>query len=386
MKSLCFFMICFCAYIALGGDILVQTIKVSSISPLLTLEFWDYEAEDGDWVRIVVDGNPYREFELKNFHKSVTIPILFSEKKEIFVNVIGVKSGNGPVTYAVQATGLGSSLSVYKNYADVGAGNSYRIVKTTDDLFSKVANFIGLMPDEDFESSDDLVKKEKIANLLNDKLIRLPDSLNIPQIKSNMIRIDPAFLDQINEDVMMAYDVDANQFIFRSDISDPSIFSRISDGFLSFCSIFDSSITSGLDDQDSDVVHELSHYVQDVLNTRNSEKYLRMNSQDTDSLIVAEGFAVIMSVRYGAGKGSVLVNHKGKKLFDGDGITYIQAAENYIKRIGRKEYINANEVGNILKALQNVEKEGTGSWRPANQVYEELQKISGFSLLYGLEK
>lgn len=386
MKSLCFFMICFCAYIALGGDILVQTIKVSSISPLLTLEFWDYEAEDGDWVRIVVDGNPYREFELKNFHKSVTIPILFSEKKEIFVNVIGVKSGNGPVTYAVQATGLGSSLSVYKNYADVGAGNSYRIVKTTDDLFSKVANFIGLMPDEDFESSDDLVKKEKIANLLNDKLIRLPDSLNIPQIKSNMIRIDPAFLDQINEDAMMAYDVDANQFIFRSDISDPSIFSRISDGFLSFCSIFDSSITSGLDDQDSDVVHELSHYVQDVLNTRNSEKYLRMNSQDTDSLIVAEGFAVIMSVRYGAGKGSVLVNHKGKKLFDGDGITYIQAAENYIKRIGRKEYINANEVGNILKALQNVEKEGTGSWRPANQVYEELQKISGFSLLYGLEK
>lgn len=383
MKLLYFFAICFCVQFAFAN---VQTLQVSSASPFLTLEFWDYEAEDGDWVRIVVDGNPYREFELKNFHKSVTIPILFSEKKEIFVNVIGVKSGSGPVTYAVQATGLGSSLSVYKNYADVGAGNSYRIVKTTDDLFSKGANFIGLMPDEDFESSDDLVKKEKIANLLNDKLIRLPDSLNIPQIKSNMIRIDPAFLDQINEDAMMAYDVDANQFIFRSDISDPSIFSRISDGFLSFCSIFDSSITSGLDDQDSDVVHELSHYVQDVLNTRNSEKYLRMNSQDTDSLIVAEGFAVIMSVRYGAGKGSVLVNHKGKKLFDGDGITYIQAAENYIKRIGRKEYINANEVGNILKALQNVEKEGTGSWRPANQVYEELQKISGFSLLYGLEK
>lgn len=125
-----------------GGGIGVQTIKVSSVSPLLTLKFWDYEAEDGDWVRIVVDGVTYREFELKNAPKTVSVPILFSDKDEVFVNVIGTRSGNGPVTYAVQATGLGSSMEVYKNYANVGSGNSYRIVKTKDDIFSVGVGFI----------------------------------------------------------------------------------------------------------------------------------------------------------------------------------------------------------------------------------------------------
>lgn len=125
-----------------GGGIRVQTIKVSSVSPFLTLKFWDYEAEDGDWVRIVVDGETYREFELKNAPKTVSIPILFSDKDEVLVNVIGTKSGNGPVTYAVQATGLGSSVEVYKNYADVGSGNSYRIVKTKDDIFSVGVGYV----------------------------------------------------------------------------------------------------------------------------------------------------------------------------------------------------------------------------------------------------
>ena len=125
-----------------GGDSREQTIKVSSVSPFLTLKFWDYEAEDGDWVRIVVDGETYREFELKNAPKTVSIPILFSDNDEVFVNVIGTQSGNGPVTYAVQATGLGSSVEVYKNYADVGTGNSYRIVKTKDDIFSVGVSFI----------------------------------------------------------------------------------------------------------------------------------------------------------------------------------------------------------------------------------------------------
>lgn len=140
---LCFVML---TPIALFADnsrgIGAQMINVSSVSPLLTLKFWDYEAEDGDWVRIVVDGETYREFELKNAPKTVSIPILFSDKDEVLVNVIGTKSGNGPVTYAVQATGLGSSVEVYKNYADVGSGNSYRIVKTKDDIFSVGVSFI----------------------------------------------------------------------------------------------------------------------------------------------------------------------------------------------------------------------------------------------------
>lgn len=144
LLALCFTMLIPIALFAddNGGGIRVQTIKVSSVSPFLTLKFWDYEAEDGDWVRIVVDGETYREFELKNAPKTVSIPILFSDKDEVLVNVIGTKSGNGPVTYAVQATGLGSSVEVYKNYADVGSGNSYRIVKTKDDIFSVGVNFL----------------------------------------------------------------------------------------------------------------------------------------------------------------------------------------------------------------------------------------------------
>lgn len=162
-----------------GGGIAVQTIKVSSVSPLLTLKFWDYEAEDGDWVRIVVDGEVYQEFELKNAPKTITIPILFSDQDEVFVNVIGTRSGNGPVTYAVQATGLGSTTEVYKNYTDVGSGNSYRIIKTKDDIFSTGVNFIaGLfgMESESYRPEDDdvgIIVAKKYFSELSDACVQV---------------------------------------------------------------------------------------------------------------------------------------------------------------------------------------------------------------------
>lgn len=149
-----------------GGGVGVQTIKVSSVSPLLTLKFWDYDAEDGDWVRIDVNGEKYREFELMHTPKTVSIPILFSDSDEVFVNVVGTQSGSGPVTYAVQATGLGSSTEVYKNSANVGLGNSYRIIKTKDDIFSIGVGFLGRLFGMD---------EEKNLGLSEAQLTNLPE-------------------------------------------------------------------------------------------------------------------------------------------------------------------------------------------------------------------
>lgn len=184
MRRIMMWTLCWTLPIALcadgnGGGIGVQTIKVSSVSPLLMLKFWDYEAEDGDWVRIVVDGETYREFELKNAPKTVAVPILFSDKDEVFVNVIGTRSGNGPVTYAVQATGLGSSMEVYKNYANVGSGNSYRIVKTKDDIFSVgvgyVAGLFGTgLPKRSALSEEQKEKLQEELQQVDEALSELP--------------------------------------------------------------------------------------------------------------------------------------------------------------------------------------------------------------------
>lgn len=376
-----------------GGGIRVQTIKVSSVSPFLTLKFWDYEAEDGDWVRIVVDGETYREFELKNAPKTVSIPILFSDKDEVLVNVIGTKSGNGPVTYAVQATGLGSSVEVYKNYADVGAGNSYRIVKTKDDIFSVGVAFLrGLLEDDENEQ-----KKEQVAAFFNERLNRLPSSLGLPEITPDMVVIDPSRLDikdesgkVIDDSKEMAYDVDNNQFIVRSDISAPSVFDRLGDLSCKFFSIFLPTY-SNMDRQDSAVMHELAHYAQATLAKRDKEAYHEMNAYDAESSILAEGFAVITSLRYGQEKGGVLNDHwravilkPNNQPIEGEP-TYLVAAAKYIYQLGEKGAIDKREAREIADEIKEIESDGLWS-ADGKPVYERVKNISMENLLKGIMK
>ena len=330
MKLLYFFAICFCVQFAFAN---VQTLQVSSASPFLTLEFWDYEDEDCDWVRIVVDGNPYREFELKNSHKSVIIPILFSEKKEIFVNVIGIKSGSGPVTYAVQATGIGSSLSVYKNYADVGAGNSYRIVKTSDDFFSKIANFTGLL------SVDDLAKRTNVAEYFNEILDekmrdKLPNGNKLPRITPDMIVIDPSKL-QGNEE--MKYDADNNLFIVKDDIP----FSwwewdSLVDWTADLPFVNDRDVTE-VKYREKNMLHELGHFYQDKMAEMFPNDFL---PPTIDDIVRAEGFAVLESARLSEDWLTLAEHDLPDAKIDNE-VSYLEATARYVESLPTE---NDNEI------------------------------------------
>lgn len=274
---LCFVML---TPIALFADnsrgIGVQTINVSSVSPLLTLKFWDYEAEDGDWVRIVVDGETYHEFELKNAPKTVSIPILFSDKDEVLVNVIGTKSGNGPVTYAVQATGLGSSVEVYKNYADVGSGNSYRIVKTKDDIFSVGVRFLARLfgIGEEGKSEEgpeyEMNPREIAARRFNDLLSLFPNASSVPRITPDMIKIDPESGPEMAWKPLSV--AGGGKFIIRNekDIYDDS------DKLVRY-----------------NFAHELAHYYHDHMFSDDDD----YRSLDLNDKTTAEGFAVLMGIK-----------------------------------------------------------------------------------------
>lgn len=345
-----------------GGGIRVQTIKVSSVSPFLTLKFWDYEAEDGDWVRIVVDGETYREFELKNAPKTVSIPILFSDNDEVFVNVIGTQSGNGPVTYAVQATGLGSSVEVYKNYADVGTGNSYRIVKTKDDIFSVGVSYVaGLfgMGEERDEEEYMRQQRENVASFLNECLSAFPNAESLPIITADMIKIDPSAF-KGNEE--MKYDADLNQFILKKDISDFSFgnhFEEFWGKWLLNPIPQMSSKHTYIDSIKNQGCHELSHYVQDKLSEKNSDQYMKMSLHGSESdrasqLILIEGFAVTMGMKTSEDLGA-LTDHRNTKDSDtgakvGDtGISYIEAAARYVDKVRVRE-----QDPTIREALKNT--------------------------------
>ena len=126
-----------------GGN--TYTIRVSSVSPCLTLKIWDWSAEDHDKVKIVVDGQVWREFEIKHKAQTISVPIAFADADESIVEIIGTDDGTTGlpvVSYAVQASGLGTSTEVYKHETGVGTGNRYRIIKTKDDIYTQGWNWL----------------------------------------------------------------------------------------------------------------------------------------------------------------------------------------------------------------------------------------------------
>lgn len=82
---------------------------------------WDYAAEDGDYVQVLVNGAPTGDaFMIKHKPKEITVPSAGA------VQIKGVKDGGGGITYAVRYDINGTS---YFNGTPEGQQNTYTLVK-----------------------------------------------------------------------------------------------------------------------------------------------------------------------------------------------------------------------------------------------------------------
>ena len=101
-----------------GGDL---TITHNSIDDETTLYIWDYAAEDGDYVQVLVDGTPLGDpFMIKNKPVTFQIPTVGE------VQVIGTRDGGGGITYAVY---YDMNHTTYFNGMDKGGSNTYTLVR-----------------------------------------------------------------------------------------------------------------------------------------------------------------------------------------------------------------------------------------------------------------
>ncbi len=82
---------------------------------------WDYAAEDGDYVQVLVNGTPVSEaFMIKHKPKEIVVPATGD------IQIKGIKDGGGGITYAVRYELNGTN---YFNSAPQGEYNTYTLVK-----------------------------------------------------------------------------------------------------------------------------------------------------------------------------------------------------------------------------------------------------------------
>ena len=82
---------------------------------------WDYAAEDGDYVQILVDGNPIGDaFMIKNKPQEFKVPTTGT------VQVKGIRDGGGGITYAVRYE---LNNTNYFTSAPEGEFNTYTLVR-----------------------------------------------------------------------------------------------------------------------------------------------------------------------------------------------------------------------------------------------------------------
>lgn len=97
------------------------TIAHKSDSKDTKIWVWDYAAEDGDYVQVLVNGAPASNaFMIRHKPKEITVP---SSGK---VQIKGIKDGGGGITYAVRYDINGTS---YFNGAPEGEFNTYTLIK-----------------------------------------------------------------------------------------------------------------------------------------------------------------------------------------------------------------------------------------------------------------
>lgn len=82
---------------------------------------WDYAAEDGDYVQVLVNGTPIGDaFMIKHKPKEFTVPAVGE------VQIKGIKDGGGGITYAIRYDINGTS---YFNGTPQGEFNTYTLKK-----------------------------------------------------------------------------------------------------------------------------------------------------------------------------------------------------------------------------------------------------------------
>ncbi|KYG29600.1 hypothetical protein [Alkalihalobacillus trypoxylicola] len=82
---------------------------------------WDYAAEDGDYVQIIVNGTPISDsFMIKHKPKEFTVPAVGT------VQIKGIRDGGGGITYAVRYDINGTS---YFNTAPINGENTYELIR-----------------------------------------------------------------------------------------------------------------------------------------------------------------------------------------------------------------------------------------------------------------
>lgn len=97
------------------------TITHSSDAENTRIWVWDYAAEDGDYVQVLVNGAPVSEaFMIRNKPRELTVPATGE------VQIKGIRDGGGGITYAVRYDINGTS---YFNGAPEGKFNTYTLRK-----------------------------------------------------------------------------------------------------------------------------------------------------------------------------------------------------------------------------------------------------------------
>ncbi len=82
---------------------------------------WDFAAEDGDYVQVLVNGSPVSEaFMIKHKPVEMTVPAVGE------VQIKGIRDGGGGITYAVRYELNGTC---YFNLAPEGEFNTYTLIK-----------------------------------------------------------------------------------------------------------------------------------------------------------------------------------------------------------------------------------------------------------------
>jgi hypothetical protein len=85
------------------------------------IRVWDYAAEDGDYVQVLVNGVPLgNAFMIKHKPVEITVPAVG------VIQIKGVRDGGGGITYAVRYDLNGTT---YFNAAPEGGFNTYTLIK-----------------------------------------------------------------------------------------------------------------------------------------------------------------------------------------------------------------------------------------------------------------
>jgi len=82
---------------------------------------WDYAAEDGDYVQVLVNGSPVTEpFMIKNKPKEIEVPATGD------IQIKGIRDGGGGITYAIHYEVNNTN---YFNTAPEGKFNTYTLIR-----------------------------------------------------------------------------------------------------------------------------------------------------------------------------------------------------------------------------------------------------------------